>query len=319
MAVWLPRSSEVGGLEESGCCGHAEMQTLLLDGHQRLDISQLQAGARHNCCKMQVQAKPRGGVTVVRLVPLRCSAVEKTNTSQNLKICSFDLASLSAEQSRFSCWRLEAAVKTHRASAWDLSGLSSSFHAEAEWKSLHGFSYRLLQELTCQQCVARFSGSTFQCSSGVMGCRLRASLTTCGLFRQSQCQKHFAPGKAPPRILTWESQDSGGETARERLGCELPRALPWPQADTGRAGEIHPALCISGPPALISLAKEQSQVEKLQENVSEHLSHRPAASFHGMWASLWKQCQHTSLAGCGWQRRASEWEQAWNLGFNISR
>lgn len=144
VAVWLPRSSEVGGLEESGCYEHAEMQTWLLDGHQRPDISQLEAGARHNCSKMQVQAKPRGGVTVVHLVPLWCSAVEETSTSQNWKICNFDLASLSAKQSRFSCWRLEAAVKTHRASAQDLSGLSSSFHAEAEWKSLHGFGYRLL-------------------------------------------------------------------------------------------------------------------------------------------------------------------------------
>lgn len=93
---------------------------------------------------------------------------------------------------------------------------------------------------------------------------------------------------------------------------------------TGRAGDMHPVLCISGPPALISLAKEESQVEKLQKKASEHLSHRPAqampkgqfsemggvpaATFHGMWASLWKQCQHTSLAGCGWQRRTSEWE-----------
>lgn len=70
-----------------------------------------------------------------------------------------------------------------------------------------------------------------QCSSGVMSCGLRASLAACGLFRQSQCQKHFAPGKAPPRILTWESQDSGGEKARGRLGCELLCALAWPQAD----------------------------------------------------------------------------------------
>lgn len=89
VSVWLPRSSEVGGLEESGCYEHAEMQTGLLDGHQRPDISQLQAGARHSWCKIQVQAKPRGGVTVVHPVPLWCSAVEEKNTSQNFKNLQF--------------------------------------------------------------------------------------------------------------------------------------------------------------------------------------------------------------------------------------
>lgn len=37
--------------------------------------------------------------------------------------CCFGLDWPSAKQGRFSCWRLEAAVKTCRASSWDLSGL----------------------------------------------------------------------------------------------------------------------------------------------------------------------------------------------------